>query len=72
MATNFVKFSAATLEEGMRQHKLWQHEAEHALMEEIIEEVQELPKRRPRTARLFEVLPAHVQGRIVVDLERKQ
>jgi hypothetical protein len=56
----------------MAEHKLWQHEAEYALMEEIIDEVQALPKRKPQTARLFELLPGHVQGRIVVDLERKQ
>jgi hypothetical protein len=73
MATNFVKFSATTLEDGMRQHKLWQHDAEHQLMEEIIDEIQALPARAPRkSGRLFELLPGNVQGRIVVDLERKQ
>jgi hypothetical protein len=71
--TNFVKFSAATLEEGMRQHKIWQHDAERALIEEIIDEVQALPARAPRkSGRLFDLLPGHVQGRIVTDLERKQ
>jgi hypothetical protein len=56
----------------MAQHKAWQHEAEHLLIEEIIAEIQKLPKRQPRTARLFELLPAHVQGSIVSDLEKRQ
>lgn len=64
-----TKFDAAFIERRMEQHRRWQHQAEHALIEEIIDEVQEMPKRRPRTGRLFEMLPGHVQGSIVTDLE---
>lgn len=56
----------------MEQHQHWQHEAEHAMLEEIIEEVQALPRRKPRSGRLFDVLPEHVQASIVTDLERRQ
>jgi hypothetical protein len=86
-------FTATFIERRMAEHKFWQHEAEYALIEEIIDEVQELPRRKPRTRRLFAVPPEFappcelvvegkrqrmarhpyiVQGRIVVDLERKQ
>jgi hypothetical protein len=65
-------FTAAFLERRMAEHRRWQHEAQYALIEEIIDEVQELPKRKPRTARLFDILPPHVQGAIVTDLETKQ
>jgi hypothetical protein len=67
-----TELNLAFIERRMAEHKRWQHEAEYALIEEIIDEVQELPKRRPRTARLFEVLPGHVQGSIVADLEERQ
>jgi hypothetical protein len=68
----FGDLFAALLEQRMAEHKKWQHEAVYIMVEEIIAEVQALPKRKPTTARLFELLPEHVQGSIVVDLERKQ
>jgi hypothetical protein len=67
-----MKFNQAFIEQRMAEHKLWQHAAEYALIEEIIDEVQELPKRRPRSGRLFELLPEHVQASIVTDLEPRQ
>ena len=69
MATSW---SLEFLERRMAEHKLWQHEAEHALIEEIIDEVQQLPKRKPKTARLFEILPPIVQASVAVNLEAKQ
>jgi hypothetical protein len=50
-----TKFTAEFLERRMAEHRRWQHEVEYALIEEIIDEVQALPKRRPKTGRLFEV-----------------
>lgn len=67
-----IKFDAEFLERRMEQHRRWQHQAEHALIEEIIDEVQELPRRRPKSGRLFDILPEHVQASIVIDLERRQ
>jgi hypothetical protein len=67
-----IRFNAEFIEMRMAQHRLWQHEAEHVLMEEIISEVQELPKRRPRTGRLFDLLPPHIQGSLVSSLEAKR
>ena len=49
-----MKFTAEFLERRMAEHKRWQHAVEYLLIEEIIEEVQALPKRKPKTARLFE------------------
>jgi hypothetical protein len=59
-----IKFDAAFIESRMAEHRRWQHEAEYALIEEVIDEVQALPKRKPKPARLFEVLPE--LGRTVV------
>lgn len=50
-----TKFSAEFLARRMAEHQRWQHEVEYALMEEIIDEVQALPKRKPKSGRLFEV-----------------
>lgn len=44
------KFTTEFLEERMRRHHLWLHQEEHKLIEEIIEEVQMLPRRKPRGA----------------------
>jgi hypothetical protein len=52
-----TKFNEDFVEKRMAEHRRWQHEAEYALIEEIIDEVQALPRRKPKTARLFEVLP---------------
>lgn len=56
-----IKFDADFLERRMAEHRRWQHEVEYALVEEIIEEVQSLPKRPPKTGRLFLELPAHLR-----------
>jgi hypothetical protein len=51
-------WTAEFLEQRMAEHQRWQHAAENALIEEIIDEVQALPARAPRkSGRLFEVLP---------------
>ena len=60
---------AKYLDAAMEQHRRWQHEAEHCLVEEMIEEIQALPKRKPRTGRLFDDLPPRES--IVADLEPK-
>ncbi|HXM64459.1 MAG TPA: hypothetical protein VN950_26600 [Terriglobales bacterium] len=52
-----IKFNSEFVEARMEQHRRWQHETEYALIEEVIDEVQALPKRQPKSARLFEVLP---------------
>jgi hypothetical protein len=54
-------WSAEFLEQRMAEHKRWQHEVEYALIEEIIDEVQALPKRKPKTGRLFLELPEHLR-----------
>jgi len=55
-----IKFTAEFLEQRMAAHKRWQHDVEHALIEEIIDEVQELPRRNPKPGRLFPDLPTHL------------
>lgn len=52
-----TEFNEAFLERRMAEHRRWQHEIEYALVEEIIDEVQALPKRTPKTGRLFLDLP---------------
>jgi hypothetical protein len=55
-----IKFDAAFVERRMAEHKRWQHDVERALIEEIIDEVQALPRRASRqSGRLFELLPEH-------------
>jgi hypothetical protein len=66
-----IKFDVEFIERRMEQHRRWQHQAEHCLIEEIIEEVQAMPKRKIRAGRLFELLPEHVQLSIVCDLDKK-
>lgn len=46
----FAKF----LDERMEQHRRHQHHTEKKLIEEIIDEVQALPKRQPRSGMLLE------------------
>lgn len=55
------RFDAAFIERRMAEHKRWQHEAEYAMIEEILDEVQALPKRKPKTGRLFVELPEHMR-----------
>jgi hypothetical protein len=47
------KWSQEFLDRRMAEHKRWQHAVEYALMEDIIDEIQALPKRQPKTGRLF-------------------
>lgn len=42
------------IEQRMEDHRRWQHATEHALIEEIIDEVQSLPKRQPRNGMLLD------------------
>jgi hypothetical protein len=51
------KFDAAFIEEFMAEHKRYQHDLENQYINEIIDEVQALPKRKPRTGELFTLLP---------------
>ena len=60
------KFDAAFIERRMREHKAWQHECEYAMLEEIIDEVQALPKRKPKAGRLFLELPEHMRDSAAV------
>jgi len=49
---------AAMLEERMAEHKRQMHAIEYRLVEEVIDEVHELPARAPRrSGYLFELLP---------------
>ncbi len=52
-----MKWSAEFVERRMEEHRRKMHEIEYFLMEEIIDEVQALPKRQPKTGRLFLELP---------------
>jgi hypothetical protein len=52
-----TKFTAEFLEERMAQHRRFQHDLEAQWVHEIIDEVQSLPKRRPRSGNLFTMLP---------------
>lgn len=49
-----TEWSHEFLDRRMAEHRRWQREVEYALVEEIIDEVQALPKRRPKSGRLFE------------------
>jgi|HubBroStandDraft_6_1064221.scaffolds.fasta_scaffold707724_4 hypothetical protein len=51
------------LDTRLAEHKRWQHEVEYALIEEIIDEVQQLPARKPKSGRLFLELPKHMEAR---------
>jgi hypothetical protein len=52
-----IKFDAEFLERRLAAHRRWQHEVEYALIEEVIDEVQALPARKPKTGRLFDEIP---------------
>jgi hypothetical protein len=56
-----TKFTAEFLERRMEQHRRWRHEVEYAMLEEILDEVQNLPARRPKSGRLFLELPEHMR-----------
>lgn len=55
-----TKWSHEFIEQRMAEHRNWQHEVEYALIEEILDEVQHLPPRRPKSGRLFLELPEHL------------
>lgn len=52
-----TKWSDEFVERRMAEHRRWQHDVEYALIEEILDEVQNLPPRRNKTGRLFLELP---------------
>jgi hypothetical protein len=52
-----TKFTAEFIERRMQEHKLLQHDLENQWVNEIIDEVQALPKRKPRSGDLFTLLP---------------
>jgi hypothetical protein len=56
-------WSAEYLDERMEAHRRWQHAVERELIAQVIDEVQELPKRAPKAGRLFEVLPEPLEVR---------
>lgn len=55
------RFDAAFIERRMKEHKSWQRRVEYAMLEEIIDEVHALPRRQPKTGRLFLELPEHLR-----------
>ena len=59
-------FSHEFIEQRMAEHRRWQHDLEAQWTHEIIDEVQTLPKRRPRSGDLFEIAPDVVQRDLVV------
>lgn len=59
----YGKFTAEFLERRMAEHQRWQHAVEYALIEEIVDEVQALPRRQPKSGRLFEIaLPVEMRA----------
>jgi hypothetical protein len=58
-----IKFNREFIERRMAEHQRWQHAVEYALIEEIIDEVQALPKRKPKSGELFEIaLPVEMEN----------
>jgi len=45
-----TEFNQEFIERRMAEHKRWQHDAERQMIAEIIDEVQELPRRNPRAS----------------------
>ena len=60
-----IKFNAEFIERRMEEHQRWQHAVEYELIEEIIDEVQQLPMRKPKSGRLFELAPLHLREMVV-------
>lgn len=56
-----IKFNAEFIEQRMAEHRRWQHAVEYELIEEIIDEVQQLPMRKPKSGRLFDLAPEHLR-----------
>jgi hypothetical protein len=61
-----TKFTPEFLEQRMAQHARLQHDLEAQWTHEIIDEVQALPKRKPRTGDLFTLLPDSTESDLVV------
>lgn len=61
-----TKFAAEFLEQRMDEHRRFQHDLEDQYLNEIIDEVQALPKRKPRTGYLFTLLPEPSHRDLVV------
>lgn len=57
-------WSREFLERRMEQHRRWQHHTEKKLIEEIIDEIQALPKREPRSGMLLEFPEQMTQSRL--------
>lgn len=51
-------FNAEFIERRFAEHRRWQHAALHQLIEEVIEEIQTLPTRKPKSGYLFDELEA--------------
>jgi hypothetical protein len=60
-----IKFNAQFIEQRMAEHRRWQHAVEYELIEEIIDEVQQLPMRKPKSGRLFELAPEQLRELVV-------
>ena len=58
-----TKWNDEFVERRMAAHQRWRHEVEYAMLEEILDEVQNLPPRRPKTARLFLDVPEFFRER---------
>lgn len=56
-----TRFDAEFLERRLAEHRKWRHEVEYAMLEEILDEVQNLPPRKPKSGRLFLELPEHLR-----------
>lgn len=52
-----INFDHEFIDRRLAEHQRWQHEVEYALIEEILDEVQNLPPRKPKSGRLFDPLP---------------
>ena len=64
MATEI--FNGEFIARRIAEHKRLQHDLETQWSHEIIDEVQTLPKRRPRSGDLFKIAPDVVQRDLVV------
>ena len=61
-----TKWSHEFIEQRLAEHHRWQHDLEAQYTHEIIDEVQALPKRKPRSGDLFAISPDVVQRALVV------
>ena len=61
-----TEFNSRFLDERMEQHRRLVHDLEAQWTHEIIDEVQALPKRRPRSGDLFTLLPDESERNVMV------